>query len=291
MASTTKLQQDFESFGHRSPFIFINDLDENSRSELFRDLESIHLAELKDIYESVTEKRNISSFNPTPFPDVCTVSQSKDERLKWYQIGLEKIYQGKLATLLLAGGQGTRLGTTYPKGMYDVGLPSKKSLFQIQAERLIRVQNNVVKRFGKIEKAIPWYIMTSDATKEPTKNFFHDNNYFGLDPKQIFFFEQEMLPCIYPDGKIIMETKTKVSRAPNGNGGLYLALLKSGALKDMEERGIEMVYQYCVDNALVKMADPTFAGFCFDKSIDCASKVISKAYPEEPGDFDFDFEK
>jgi len=114
------------------------------------------------------------------------------------------------------------------------------------------------------------------------RNTSKEHHHFGLNPQNVFFFEQEMLPCVTPEGKIIMETTTKVARAPNGNGGLYYALLKSGALDDMGKRGVELVYQYCVDNSLVKMADPIFAGFCFERKVDLASKVIPKAYPEEP---------
>lgn len=98
--------------------------------------------------------------------------------------------------------------------------------------------------------------MTSDATRNPTIQFFKDRSYFQLDPQQFFFFEQEMIPCLTPEGKILMESKVKVARSPNGNGGLYEALKQSGALDDMSKRGIEYVFQYSVDNSLIKMADP-----------------------------------
>jgi len=236
---------------------------------------------LTKFIKALLKKKDKSSCDPNPFPNVFTVANSKEERKNWNELGFQKISEGKLGLLLLAGGQGTRLGTVNPKGMYNIGLPSGKSLFQIQAERLLKTQELAKTKYGK-GGVVPWYIMTSDATNALTRKFFSDNNFFGLNSTQVFFFEQEMLPCVTPEGKVIMESKTKVARAPNGNGGLYYALQKSGALADMEKRGVELVYQYCVDNSLVKMADPVFAGFCFEKNIDCASKVIPKAYPEEP---------
>ncbi len=142
---------------------------------------------------------------------------------------------------------------------------------------------------------VPWYIMTSEATKDITVNFFHQHNHFGLNSKNIFFFEQETIPCITPDGKIIMETPIKVAKAPNGNGGLFsgmytlclvlncVALKATGALQDMQDRGVEMVLVYGVDNCLIKMADPIFYGYCFENNLDCAAKVVTKAYPEEAG--------
>jgi len=164
-----------------------------------------------------------------------------------------------------------------------IGLMSKKSLFQLQAERLFKIQELASQRAqSSKESVVSWYIMTSESTKLMTENYFKENNYFGLKPQNMFFFEQAMIPCVSPEGKIIMETPCKVARSPNGNGGIYSALLSSGALDDMERKGIQIVFVYGVDNCLVKMADPIFFGYCFEKNIDCASKVVSKSYPEEP---------
>ncbi|XP_031397556.1 UDP-N-acetylglucosamine diphosphorylase 1 isoform X2 [Punica granatum] len=199
-------------------------------------------------------------------------------------MGLKAISQGKLAVLLLAGGQGTRLGSSDPKGCFNIGLPSGKSLFQIQAERILCVQKLASQDINEDSTGclpIHWYIMTSPFTNEATRKYFETHKYFGLSADQITFFQQGTIPCVSKDGRFIMETPVKVAKAPDGNGGVYSALKSKRLLEDMAARGVKYIDCYGVDNALVRVADPSFLGYCIDKGISAAAKVVRKAYPQE----------
>lgn len=107
--------------------------------------------------------------------------------------------------------------------------------------------------------------MTSGPTRRDTEKYFVDNKYFGLDAANVTFFEQGVLPALTNEGKIIMEAADKVSVAPDGNGGVYASLRNSGILADMKRRGVRYVHAYCVDNCLVRVADPQFVGYCIAK--------------------------
>jgi UDP-N-acetylglucosamine/UDP-N-acetylgalactosamine diphosphorylase len=221
-----------------------------------------------------TEGAEEKKIEPLPENATSSILDSKAEDLnKWYEDGLKLISENKVGVVLMAGGQGTRLGSSAPKGCYDIGLPSKKSLFQLQGERIAKAEMLAKKKFGKDNVTIPWYVMTSGPTRGPTEKFFEENGYFGLKKENVVIFEQGVLPCISNEGKILLESKSKVAVAPDGNGGLYQALYKSGVVNDLGKRGVQHIHAYCVDNCLVKVADPTFIGFSASKNVDIATKV------------------
>ncbi|KAK0734214.1 nucleotide-diphospho-sugar transferase [Lasiosphaeria miniovina] len=219
------------------------------------------------------------SLEPLPESATASILDSKPEDIdKWYAAGLDLIAANKVAVVLMAGGQGTRLGSSAPKGCYDIGLPSAKSLFQIQAERIRKVEKLAASKAGVASTAVtvPWYVMTSGPTRQPTEDYFKTHAYFGLAPENVVIFEQGVLPCISNDGKILLEAKGKVAVAPDGNGGIYNALVESKVLDDMKTRGIEHIHAYCVDNCLVRVADPVFLGFAAELDVDIATKVVRK---------------
>ena len=130
-------------------------------------------------------------------------------------------------------------------------------------------------------KAIPWYIMTSEENHAETTAFFRDRRHFGLPERDIIFFKQAQLPLVDGEGRILLAAKDRLSLGPNGNGGCFLALKESGALDDMKRRGVEHVFFYSVDNALVKVCDPHFIGFAMASGLPAASKAVVKAGPGE----------
>ena len=152
-----------------------------------------------------------AKLEPLPESTVASLLDSKtDDIQSWYESGLDLVAEGQVAVVLMAGGQGTRLGSSAPKGCFNIGLPSEKSLFQIQAERIWKVQRLAEKKSGKKNIVVPWYVMTSGPTRKPTEQFFEENNYFGLGKDDVTIFEQGVLPCISNDGKILLESKSKV---------------------------------------------------------------------------------
>jgi UDP-N-acetylglucosamine/UDP-N-acetylgalactosamine diphosphorylase len=214
-------------------------------------------------------RTKIASLAPRRLTLIATFFQKK---------GDAEVHGGRVALLLLAGGAGTRLGFDHPKGMYDVGMPSRKCLYQYFSERITTLQKLSATACGSTStQNIMWYIMTSQTTHNETVQCFQSNNFFGLDPSQMFFFQQGMLPAFSLDGKIMMDTPTSVTKAANGNGGLYMAMRDSGALKDMETRGVTNVFCFGVDNAICQIADPQLLGYTAHRELDICSKTCKKA--------------
>jgi UDP-N-acetylglucosamine pyrophosphorylase len=279
-----RVRENYEAAGQGHVFQWVDHLQQEERLALFQQLASYDPFALNAKYQTIirnqANKHNTKA-EVTPPREVVKTAADPERRKRWEEIGYAKLAQGKVAALVLAGGQGTRFAVYEPKGTVDIGLLSHKSLFQIQAERILKTQQLTAQATGT-SVAIKWYILTSQDTDEKTKQFFRSNNFFGLDPQNVKFFMQGNLPCLSPDGKIIMECNNKMATAPDGNGGTYEALEREGILTDMKENGIEYLFQYCVDNILIRMLDPAFIGFLYESEADCGVKVAPKAAPEEP---------
>ncbi|KAI8087521.1 UDP-N-acetylglucosamine diphosphorylase [Thamnidium elegans] len=268
----------YKKAGQEHVFKFFNELNKIDQEVFLRQLSQVEVDQVSVlIQQAMSHKLTQDANKLEPLPqDVIDSSHSQ-----WYQTGLQLIAENKVAVILMAGGQGTRLGSQIPKGCYDIGLPSHKSLFQLQAERIKRLQTLASSSYGK-NSIIPWYIMTSGPTDVPTRQFFKQHDYFGLSKQNVLFFKQGVLPCFDLQGKFMLEEKGKLAVAPDGNGGIYNALHREGVIKSLKERGVLYSHCYCVDNSLAKVADPIFIGYCASRHTDVGIKVVAKNNPEEP---------
>jgi len=188
--------------------------------------------------------------------------------------GEKELKAGRVAALLVAGGQGSRLGYDGPKGCYSIGPVTGAPLFYFHARKILA-------RSIRYGAAIPFYVMTSEANDEATQRCFEENDFFGLNPKDVFFFTQGMWPGMDKDGKIILDQPGHVFMSPDGHGGLLAALKRSGALDDMKARGIRSVFFFQVDNPLVEIADPAFIGYHVLEKSEYSLKLCAKRDPYE----------
>ncbi|KAJ1935614.1 UDP-N-acetylglucosamine pyrophosphorylase, partial [Linderina pennispora] len=284
--SLAALKKRYAAAGQSQVFKYFDDLSDEEATALFTQLSSIDVERCNQFFDKTVR-------NPAPVSDSVTLeplasdsfastideAQAADNE-KWRAEGIKLIRDNKVAVILLAGGQGTRLGSSAPKGCYDIGLPSHKCLFDIQAERIRRLQE--IASDSEHKAVIPWLVMTSGPTSAATQQKFVDENFFGLNPDDVFFFNQGVLPCFDLEGKILLESRGKVAVAPDGNGGIYEALRLSGALDWLRARGVEHIHSYCVDNCLVRVADPTFVGYAALKGAECGALAVPKKSWDEP---------
>lgn len=188
--------------------------------------------------------------------------------------GRQQLAAGKVGVILVAGGQGSRLGYEGPKGCYAIGPVSGASLFEIHARKILALE----RRCGA---DVPFYIMTSAANDDATRAFFDANAYFGLDRSRVRFFVQGMWPALWPDGRIVLDEPGHVFMSPDGHGGTLSALKDRGMLDDMRARGLETLFYFQVDNPLVEIADPAFVGRHLRTGADISVKVCAKRDPAE----------
>ncbi|MDE7363399.1 MAG: UDPGP type 1 family protein [Ruminococcus sp.] len=203
-----------------------------------------------------------------------TLSEIQEQCSKFTDIGLQAIRDGKVGAVLLAGGQGSRLGFDHPKGMFNIGVERELYIFECLINNLLEVTRQA-------DAWIPLFIMTSVYNNKETQEFFEQHNYFGYSSENVWFFIQEQLPTVDTDGKLMLSGNGTISTAPNGNGGWYASMAKTGMLKIVQEAKIEWLNVFAVDNVLQRIADPCFIGAVIVSGKVSGAKVVAKAAPEE----------
>ena len=207
------------------------------------------------------------NFNPADAEQKCKYVQARE-------LGKELISTGKVAALVVAGGQGTRLGFDGPKGDFPISPVKNKTLFQIFAEIIAAVSE-------RYQTVCPWYVMTSSLNYAETREIFRSNDYYGLREGDVFIFQQGTLPNFGFDGRILLADKANIACSPDGHGGSLKALCKSGAITDMDRRGVEFISYWQVDNPLINIFDPLFIGLHVLDEAEMSSKALIKAGPKE----------
>ncbi|MCA8925030.1 MAG: UDPGP type 1 family protein [Planctomycetes bacterium] len=251
-------------------FAFWEELDEEQRRELLDQLAGFdfqQISSLAELVDAPAEPPVAIAPLPTERPDAA-------RRAELEALGWEALKAGKVACLVVAGGQGTRLGWVGPKGTYPIGPVSGKSLFQLFAEQL----RATGERAGR---PLPWYVLTSRLNREATERAFAEAAYYGLDPAQVTFLTQSDLPNTDPEGKLLMATKSEVAASPNGHGGTFSALVDSDALDTLTAAGVEHLFYFQVDNPLCRVADPVFLGAHIAGGAEASTKVVRKEDPDE----------
>ncbi len=270
--SFEELNQQLTAAGQRHLLRFWSRLDEAGRERLAGEIMAIDWEQVSRMRQRIDEndaETGAQDVTPAPVAHI-----DADEAQCSHEEGLNALAAGKIAVLLVAGGQGSRLGFDGPKGVFPVGPVSGASLFEIHARKVLAWES-------KCGCRIPFLVMTSRANDAETRVFFERKNYFGLAPERVWFFRQGMLPAMLPDGRLVLEAPDRLSLAPDGHGGVLAALRNAGLLEKLAAYGVETVFYFQVDNPMVRVADPLFIGYHRRQQAHMSLKVCRKRSPDE----------
>lgn len=257
---------------------FWDQLDDAGRGQLGDQIDALDLDELDRLIAGQDTKQDFAAMAAVADspPHVRYDGSGTDWTLdQARQAGEDALRAGKVAAVMVAGGQGTRLGFDLPKGMYPIGPVSERTLFQFFADTLRAVGD----RYGV---TIPWYVMTSKATDRETRDYFEQQDYFGLNRQDVLIFQQGTMPAVdSTSGKLLLAADDSLALSPDGHGGTVAALDRSGALDDADRRGVTVLSYIQVDNPLADLCDPTLIGHHLLSRSEMTTQVVRKRYPTE----------
>lgn len=278
MLQPETLRAKLAQYGQEQLLSFWNELSEEEQAKLATQIEAIdfaRLAELRNKVESNTDWNSLSG-KILP-PRAIRLDESKNEfsLSQARSRGEEALRAGKVGVVIVAGGQGTRLGFDHPKGMFPIGPVSNRTLFQVLIDQ-------VRARGRKYGKRIPIFVMTSPATHEETATFLNENDNFGMSTRDLTLFCQGTMPAVdLSTGKVLLAGKGEIALSPDGHGGMLSALLTHGCLDQMNERGVEYLYYCQIDNPLARVAEPELIGYHILCNSKLTTQVVQKAFPLE----------
>lgn len=271
MENIEAIKEILKKYNQEHLLMFYNELNLEQQSKLLKDILTIDFKLIKDL-QSIGEKAD-NEIDIQPIKATLKESLSKEKLNYYIQKGRDIIKSSRYAIVTMAGGQGTRLGHDGPKGTFSLNLKNgNKYIFEIFVDYLKEV-------YYKYAVYIPWYIMTSKDNNKQTIDFFEEHNYFGYPKENIQFFMQGELPITDLNGNVVLESKDKILKAADGNGGVFNALFY--VLEDMKLRGIEWVLITGIDNILVNLADELYIGLVDSENKLNGVKSVAKNSPEE----------
>lgn len=207
-------------------------------------------------------------------PAVLTLAERSGRAAALASAGEDAYRRGCVGVLMVAGGEGTRLGFAGPKGCFPLAQHSGKSIYQLQAEKVVSLSR-------RVERAVPLLVLTSPATDPETRAFFEQNARFGLAEDQLRIFVQGTVPSVDLEGRPLLAAPGTPLESPDGHGGALSALAGSGQLERLRSEGVEQLVYVQVDNVLAPVDDPELVGLAVAEQADLVTKVLEKAHPDE----------
>jgi len=264
--------QQLRKAGQEHVLAWWDQLSEDERRELVEQLKAINFDQLRDLYKQREWAVSLpASEKIQPAPVIGVDADASKARA----IGEKAIRNGEVAVLMVAGGQGSRLGFDHSKGMFPISPVKNKSLFQIHSEKVLALS----RRYGR---PLPFLVMTSPATHAETESFFLQHDCFGLPREDVSLFCQGTLPALdMATGKLLLEKRGRIFTSPNGHGGVLTALAESGLLGQLRRQNVGTIFYFQVDNPLVKIADPVFLGHHLAANAEVSSKIVRKEGPKD----------
>jgi len=259
---------------------FWEELDAVGRQQLAKQIAVIDFEQIAALFRTREENPSWAALarRAVPAPALRIADRARGSKLDVAaarRVGEEALAAGKIAVLLVAGGQGSRLGFERPKGLFPIGPVSGASLLQIHLEKALAA----ARRYGA---PLPVYVMTSPATHEEQAASLKMHDYFGLPSHDVVMFCQGTMPAVdAATGRLLLAEKDSLFLSPDGHGGTVAALAASSAMEDIRRRGIEHLFYLQVDNPLVPIGDPEFIGCHLLADAEMTSMAVAKQTPQE----------
>ena len=271
----TRAIEILKKFNQEHIIDWMNKLNDEEQNKLVEQIVNLNIEQVVDLYNNLSQTFEIGNKKIEKISATDIDKLPKDQFDNYKNIGIDVIKDGKYAVVTMAGGQGTRLGHTGPKGTFKVSLKDgDKYLFQIIVESLQKANN----KYGVV---IPWYLMTSEENNDQTLAFLEENDYFGYPKEKVKLFKQGKAPLITKEGKLLIGKDKLIKEASDGNGSIYKSLKVDGMLEDMKNNGIQWIFVGGVDNILLKIVDPLLVGLTVSDNNKIASKSVVKTNPRE----------